>query len=515
MSELEPSCNLWSEPWITAERDGRLERVSIERLLLGAAEFRALHDPSPLVVVGLHRLLTAILQDVLQPTRPPDLRRLWAQGHLPEDRIRNFGQAYGHRFDLFAAEEPFLQSGDIPRALPVRASDLKPVTYLMPDFPAGSEVAHYRHGLAAEVIFCSTCAARGLVTVPPFATSGGAGIKPSINGVPPIYVLPGGATLFESLIASLVLPDYQPSAASPTGDTPWWRRPALVGHKAEVSEVSYLHSLTFPARRVRLYPEAMDQACSRCGEQNAWGVRSMVYQMGESRPKDAPPWFDPFAAYRLRSGKEPVPIRPVAGKALWREYGSLFLPSAGTEKATMPPSVLAQLANEDLCDELGVYPFRCVGLRTDMKAKVFEWVDVGFDVPLPLVRDAAGCDLVRQGVDLSTDCAGLIAGTFRQAFAAPGRQGERHGALRARMIDAYWTSLSTSFRRFALDGADPQNRDSAWRCWVEQVIEAARSAFKSHSEMTGGEAASLRQRVSGQRICDMKLGKRRKDALGE
>jgi len=51
----------------------------------------------------------------------------------------------------------------------------------------------------------------------------------------------------------------------------------------------------------------------------------MIFDMGESRPKDAAPWFDPFAAYKKSDPKPPIPIRPIEGKATWREYGSLFL----------------------------------------------------------------------------------------------------------------------------------------------------------------------------------------------
>lgn len=311
MTQLEPSFNLWSERWITLERhDGTLVQASIEHALRHADEFRAIYDPSPLVIVGIHRLLTAILQDALHPHRPPDLRRLWSAGCFPEEDIQTFGEQYVHRFDLFSADQPFLQSADLPLAPPKRASGLKSVTYLTLENPAGSAVAHYRHGIAMDNVFCPRCAARGLVTVPAFATSGGAGIKPSINGVPPIYVQPGGETLFESLTASLILPPYQPTAAAKDKDAVWWRHKCIVSRKAIISEVGYLHSLTFPARRIRLHPEPLHGSCSRCGQESAWGVRTMIYRMGESRPKDAPFWQDPFVAYQQRGEKAPIPSDP-------------------------------------------------------------------------------------------------------------------------------------------------------------------------------------------------------------
>jgi CRISPR system Cascade subunit CasA len=516
MNQTRPAFNLWSVPWITLERpDGTLAQASIEETLLCADQFRAIYDPSPLVVVGIHRLLTAVLQDALDPQQPSDLRQLWETGQFPGTQIHRFGRQYAHRFDLFSEDEPFLQSGDLPSDWSARASGLKAAAYLLPEFPAGTEITHYRHGSAMGNLFCAACAARGLVSIPSFATSGGAGIKPSINGVPPIYILPGGDTLFEHLAASLVIPHYQPQAASVTEDAVWWKHDSIVEHKAIVHEVGYLHSLTFPARRVRLHPEPIGGPCSRCGRESIWGVRTMVFQMGESRPKDAPYWFDPFAAYRiLKTG--PVPIRPVRGKALWREFAALFLPSADDEGRTQPPSVLyqqAELAADGIGPGYHILPFRCIGMYTDMKAKIFEWIDAGFDVPLSLIHDADGGEQIRQAIGFASDCAGIIGDTFRKTFAGEGRS-KRHEALRWRMVDAYWTALAEPFRQYVLTVATPEMHEAGRRQWLDRVVEEGNAEFRTHSEMTGGDAASLRERVTGQRICDVKLTARRKKALG-
>ncbi len=87
----------------------------------------------------------------------------------------------------------------------------------------------------------------------------------------------------------------------------------MVKKSSTVYEVGYLHSLTFPARRVRLHPEALPIQCSRCNGESEWAVRQMVFEMGESREKYAEFWFDPFAAYKIDKEK-PIPIRPVEGK---------------------------------------------------------------------------------------------------------------------------------------------------------------------------------------------------------
>lgn len=517
-SESIPTFNLWTEPWITLERpDGGIERQGIEQTLLRAHEFAFIYEPSPLVVVGIHRLLTAILQDAIAPRRPPDLKKLWQAGQFPAEVVREFGGQYAGRFDLFSPDVPFLQSADLPLQ-PGKRDKTKSVVYLTPEMPAGTGVTHYRHGAQDAHFFCPACVAGGLVAMPAFATSGGAGIKPSINGVPPIYVLPGGRSLFESLCSSLLLPRYQPRVASLEDDAAWWVRQPIVERRHEVHKVGYLHSLTFPARRVRLHPEQAHAPCTRCGQAAEWGVRTMVFQMGESRPKDAPFWFDPFAAYRLPSGKSkkalPTPIRPVAGRATWREFAGLFLHRPESAKnRTLRPRVIDQMVDLDIGADLETWPFRCIGMRTDMKAKIFEWVDADMGVPPALLDDPKGGMMVDQAIQFATACERIITGVFRRVFSDRSQKRERHQRLKLRMRGDYWAALADPFRQFVLAVANPDRRGAEERCWLDTVVRRAQAAFENAAAAVGDDAASLRQRVQGQSRCDKLLFSKRKEYM--
>lgn len=524
------SLNLWHDPWITVKcQDGQPESVSLYTALARAPEFVAIDDPSPLVVFSIYRLLTAILQDIFDPQDDNDLSDLWDNRCFDAAKLDDFGAQYGHRFDLFSQDEPFLQSADLP-LIPEKKDSRWDIAILFFELPTGGYVTHYQHGRSQDHLFCPACAARGLVTIPAFATSGGAGIKPSINGVPPIYVLPGGKTLFESLWASLILPENQPTARAANCDNVWWRHDPIVPYKAIVREVGYLHSLTFPARRVRLHPEPANVPCTRCGAEMEWGVRTMVYQMGESRPQESSFWRDPFAAYRVSNDKDPTPIRPVEGKALWREYAGLFLPTEEQEHEskdqktgqkrktiTRPPTVLFQrgeMADEGIGPDYDdLFPVHCVGLRTDMKGKIFEWLSAGFDIPTSLLNDPVGALEVRQGLDFAADCARIIAGVFRTSFGGDGKSSERHAILRAQMTDAYWLALAAPFRHFILGIADIAGRETARRVWLDTVVKSGIQAFKDASEAAGSDADSLRKRVEGQNLCEWRLKERKKQAL--
>ena len=517
--ETGPSFNLWTEPWITLERrEGGRDEVSVEQALLGAQDYAAIHEPSPLVVAGIHRLLVAVLQGALDPRRPSDLHKLWDRGRFPESAVKEFGKRYGERFDLFSPTAPFLQSADLPLQ-PAQGDKSKTVAYLSSEIPAGTEICHYRHGSEDDQFYCPVCAAGGLAAIPAFATSGGAGIKPSINGVPPIYVLPAGDSLFACLAASLTLPEYQPEVAAHDGDAAWWAREPLVERGREVLQVGYLHSLTFPARRVRLHPEPLPGPCTRCGRQSAWGVRTMVFEMGECRPKDAPFWFDPFAAYRLPgtgSKDAPTPIRPGDGKAVWREFAGLFLQasSPAESKHTRRPRVLDQMADLEIGASMPVLPFRCVGLRTDMKAKVFEWVDAGFDVPPALLADERAGLLASQALQFSAECGRIISGTFGEVFRASPKR-ERYRGLKARMEGDYWAALAAPFRDFvlALGSRSAGAQEAELARWADVGVREAQAAFQRAAAAVGDDGASLRRRVQGEDRCRMRLSKKRKEYL--
>ncbi len=497
-----PSFNLWSEPWITAETpQGALETVSIETILARAQEYRTLFDPSPLVVVSIHRLLVAILQDMFNPQKKRHLINLWEADTFPPEKIEQFGTEYAHRFDIFSAETPFLQSADIP-LYPEKRGKGKAIGYLLQEQTAGTAVTHYNHTYDSEQILCAACCAKGLLTIPAFASSGGAGIKPSINGVPPIYIIPGGETVYHSLIASLTTPNFQPDIRDRQNDTPWWRHDPNVGEKDVLLRVGYLHSLTFPARRVRLHPEKMDRACSRCGEKGTWGAFEMVFKMGESRPKESAFWQDPFAAYRIGKDK-PIPIRPREGKAAWRDFGSLFL-SQNEGSSYYRPSVIGQLEVEDVQDatpygDTTPFPFQVIGLRTDMKMKIWEWESSGFLVPPLVLSDADSAIKIQNAISFAEDCEyRVLKRMYKQHFDGESKKHpdakriKGSTAVRAQMLHTYWQQLGDEFRDWIMHFTPQADVDAIFEAWLQIVIRTGEAVFRhAAGQLNSGTSTAL------------------------
>jgi CRISPR system Cascade subunit CasA len=489
-----PSFNLWTEAWISVERpDGRLEVLNLWQTLSEAHQIRALYEPSPLVVVAIHRLLTAILQAALRPQQPPDLAQVWREKRFSPQKLQAFADAYTHRFDLFSAEAPFLQSADLALQ-PAKGDNVKSVGYLLSEQPAGTAVTHYNHTYDDRQQFCSPCAAKGLLAIPAFASSGGSGLKPSINGEPPIYILPGGATLFDSLAASLTLPPYQPGRGD--ADQPWWEHEPIVPEKDIVRRVGYLHSLTFPARRVRLHPRPGQAPCTRCGQITPWHTASMIYDMGESRPKDAAWWRDPFVAYRPpKEGEQPTPIRPVEGRAIWREFAALFLPANEDYRPTLLKQLNMIRAALPYSRDAPI-PLRVIGLRTALgKMKTFEWQESGFDVPPRLLTDLDSGQYIQDGIEFARQCDNISKSVFDKCFA------KRFQSVKRHMSQQYWQGLGQTFHYHIQQYTAQADAQVLFRAWLQQTIQQAITAFQAAVETLPDDGHTLRQRVAAINRC--------------
>lgn len=102
--------NLIDEKWIPVRfPDGSRDELGIRDILLQAKEIAAIEDPSPLVVVALHRFLLAVLYRALEgPTDIDKAKALFKEG-LPSEKITAYLGKWRDRFWLFDEKYPFWQ----------------------------------------------------------------------------------------------------------------------------------------------------------------------------------------------------------------------------------------------------------------------------------------------------------------------------------------------------------------------------------------------------------------------
>ncbi len=523
------SFHLWHQPWIRAtDPDGRVATYSIGACLTAAHTLHALHDPSPLVVGGIHRLLTAILQAIYAPESLEDIAAVLETGQFDPARLDAFAAQHADRFDLFHPTTPFLQTGDVSLAAQTDALKPKSVASLFSEVPGATYRTHFHHVTDDSHQICPACCIRGILTIPAFASSGGAGIYPSINGVPPVYVVPAGDTLFHSLALSLTAPDYQPDSAEPErSEVAAWNGPTTIAKNHEVSTVGYLESLTFPARRMRLFPIDERASCTQCGVLSDITVRAMLFDMGHRRRKEAAIWDDPFVAFQQPGGKRsmdaPRPVRPQEGKALWREYTALLLTTQDQQE--LRPKIVRQLGyliSDNVLSERHLVRFRCIGVRTDGKAKVFEWLDEALDAPPRLLVDPDGALLVADALERADATGQMMNQVFNLHFRPERERGRkvkpdlvRFKTLRNRMQTLFWERLEPEFRQLVFAASDPDQRLTLERTWADTLVRIGERTFIETSDQAGDRADALRARVEAQAECHRRLYTKRKEWIGE
>lgn len=329
-------------------------------------------------------------------------------------------------------------------------------------------------------------AARLLTVFAPFMTAGGAGLSPSINGAPPIYALPVGFNLYETLCLNL------PWKRDETGDGKVaWRELRVPG--SERVEATHPEALTWRPRKVQLVPDPQSGM-----------VSAMKFEKGDSTRLG---WSDPNLGYKEENDKS-TPIRMREGRPVWRDAGHLFLfpkgaSGSGQSRAAYrrPDVVETAFKIQD-----GSKPIRIVvyGMRTDMKMKVFEWVRSEIEIPVSLGRQTQlGAKVVKQQ-ELAERAAFYLSSSIKSLYPREGA-GNRSalGSLAARAERQYWLALEREFGPMMqeMSRLDPDLPDGApedaraGERWRTSIVTAAQREFENAAKDMDADAKALERLV--------------------
>jgi len=252
--------NLLEEEWIPVLwKDGHSDRVGIRKALAQAGRIRQIAASNPMDRVAILRFLLALLY--------------WCTGNPPDnkDSISSFRSDWFKKLDDH--KECFNLLGDGKRFYQCKTESGKekklPANYLIQEVPTGTNSWHFRHSTDMEDGLCRACCAMGLLRLPLFATSAGRGKPPGVNQKPPVYVIPVGVSLSETLRLSWR------KVSDPDLGTPTWERADQ--RLPECGSVPLLMGLTWLPRRVWLdNPEEPQANCVSCGRKEAL-IRQCVF----------------------------------------------------------------------------------------------------------------------------------------------------------------------------------------------------------------------------------------------
>lgn len=275
MSEPNPnSFNLVTDPWIPIlKHDGEFKRVGILEALTTAHDIRQIAASNPMDRVAVIRFLLAVLY--WSTGGPPEG---WDGGTFSSTWFDKLEENRSH-FNLVGEGDRFFQyrkDGD----------KFLSVNYLFHEIPTGTNTWHFSHATEFVDGLCPACCALGLIRLPAFCTSGGAGKSPGINAKPPIYVIPLADNLVKTLILSWV--------PRKNLGIPAWIKPDL---KLPASgEIPLLQGLTWLPRRVWLDDSGVSSGvCFRCGKKGPVINKSVFAGAGSSKSGEGQvrEWRDP------------------------------------------------------------------------------------------------------------------------------------------------------------------------------------------------------------------------------
>lgn len=272
--------NLLKEKWIPVlYADGRFTSVGITEALTQASQIRQLAASNPMDRVSIFRFLLALLY--------------WCRGNPDDKSTSKLGDSFPSEWfnNLEKYQEYFNLLGEATRFYQYKKSEpggneKLTANYLNQEIPTGTNLWHFKHATDERDGLCSACCARGLLRLPAFATSGGRGKPPGINAKPPVYVIPVGVTLAETLRLSW-------QKAEELG-TPAWEKPDMELPKS--GKVPLLTGLTWVPRRVWLDSPSEIAPCVSCGSVTPLIRKCVFASIGSQKDGDRI-WQDPHTVF--------------------------------------------------------------------------------------------------------------------------------------------------------------------------------------------------------------------------
>jgi CRISPR system Cascade subunit CasA len=495
------SFNLLTEPWIpAADAGGVVKERGIMETLLNAHELSAIVDPAPPIQFGIYRFLIAFVMDAYEITELEQVEELLNAGKFSQEILNNYVELKARDcFDLFHPSAPFMQSPPDPEI----KEDTESVVRLFQHLPSGSFGTFFHHVKANVHAISPAVCARGLLTISPFMTSGGAGYSPSINGSPPWYVLVSGRNLFEIIVFNSLWMEI-PGLA---GDEPVaWRSKKTVIPKEEAKCSSVLEGLTWRPRRLRFIPDTGGN-CSYTGNESPVLVRNMVYGFGF---KFAGGWTDPQVAYKV-TDKGPSPLRSREERDLWRDTGPLMLLRqedylGDNGKISFRRPIVVDQFRE--LKKLGVIAkavpeqIEVFGIRTDGNMKIFEWQHVSLALPLEVAQNPRAGSQIQAALDLGEKVAYLMKKALKLAYPREGKGNDKaFETIVQSSQQEVWSALHDSFEQEYLPALALQNVDDAnaqlelAEKWKKTLQSVSYVTFEAAVDSLDADAESIRRQV--------------------
>ena len=490
--QLTISFNLTEEAWIPClSVSGQYRALSLRHFFERASEIREISHPSPLVKVGLHRLLLAIIHRNFGPASLDEWRKVWSARCWEVATLNAYFDRWRHRFDLFDPNRPFYQKTYMPDA------KVHPIQKLLEEKASGNNPTLFDHSTddsptpllpseAACYLIATQSYSIGFGRSNPFYLQD----STLVRGLTVRMI---GDNEFETLMLNLIR--YHGDYPIPRSgcDVPAWEQEEPPDpDRNGTTPAGYLDYLTWQSRRIHLIPKGNPLTVAEC-----------QIQQNLKLPENYD--YDPFKAYRKDKERGMIPLGLSEGKALWRDSHALFQDAAESS----PPKVMQWAAQINRLDDESIrpkYAFEAIGVATTPRkaASILFWRNERLPLPLKYLDDD---NLIRCLRD-ALDWAELMARTLDQVIKEmakrilathekPPVQGfvEHLGADRA-----YWSRLEGPFKRFMEHLPYDQDEygiygNTELQEWKKTLLHTVRDAFEEATRSMERSTRTLKELV--------------------
>lgn len=503
--KLRATFNLVDEPWIPVvwRKPRPSNLVSLRTLFEEITRIEGLAGETPIVTGSLYRLLLAITHSALRGPSVDTWADLWESRDLAAS-VLPYLERFKARFDLFHPHTPFFQqANDLTQVNPV-----SPIN-LVPHLAYGATLFDH-HVKTRPFTMLPDEGARWLVTLMYFGLGGvvpGKKGKKTVSAkdapcARAILFFVQGENLFETLMFNLLpYPDQEViGMASEPEDAPFWEHDDPF---AERLPLGYLDYLTWPSRRVHLYPGYREGKLV---------VERFAVEPGLILPQagDEGGLFhlDPMQHYRKNSKKGWQPMKFREDRALWRDSAAI-LELHRQEETRAPTSLmwLHILIDEALLPEEMIFRLMALGAATKPGQKLTYFYRREM-LPLPArylgkegVKLVESLKVALQLAENTRDQLWGATNTLARFYLAPDadlggeaqhepKKEDKQALLQQWAVERdYWVNLAFPF--YLLIERLPYGEE-ALREWKEDVRRVAREAFERVADSLGETPRALK-----------------------
>ncbi len=510
--------NLIDEPWIPViwKRSREETEVSLRTLFRELHRIESVTGETPIVTGSLYRFLLVLIQSALRDPQSPlpgpqdeeAWFALWEEGGLAE-AVLPYLEKYRDHFDLFHPEHPFLQGEpDLTLVKPVSTIDL------VPHLAYGATL--FDHSLKADDFALTPAeAARWLVAFQHFALGGVVpGKKKTVSAADApcaraILFIVEGDSLFETLMLNLLRYPDAKLLGFPIEeeDRPFWER----DDPFEAREPQgYLDYMTWPSRRVRLYPARTEEGkviVPRFAVSPGLRVQVVTKQ-------DPLRYHDPMQHYRQKRAKGWVPLAFREDRALWRDSSTIL--ELRRKDEAEPPKALLWLNILSEQQGLPVHTMlrlAALGASTKSGQKLtYFYRHERLPLPTDYLRKPELVETLRLALDQAEKVGAQLWGatrTLATCYLVPescgGTGGEEKRQPKKEDIDPllaqwaverdYWGSLTLPFYE-VMEQLPQEGSRAIMERWKAQLRDAARQAFDRIARDLGETPRALKAAIT-------------------